>query len=145
EVRPPDINSSNSDFTVVARDQGIGNREQATEPRAKVSEFLRFGLAAIKGVGEKAVACITRAREEGGPFANLYDFCERVDLTVVNRGVVEALIKAGAFDSTGAMRKALIIALDGAMQVGMAAQRDRTSGQMSMFGGAEGADRSPAP
>ncbi|RIK66296.1 MAG: DNA polymerase III subunit alpha [Planctomycetota bacterium] len=130
DVRPPDINSSRSDFTVVMP-RGGGERP-----------FLRFGLAAIKGVGERAVRSIIEARENGGPFRDIFDFCERVDTQVVNRGVIEALIKAGAFDTTGAMRKALILVVDRALQMGIAAQRDRTSGQMSMFGGGESA---PAP
>jgi DNA polymerase-3 subunit alpha len=108
--------------------------QEVSSLKPQASGLLRFGLAAIKGVGEKAVSIIVRAREEGGPFANLFDFCERVDLTVVNRGVIEALVKAGAFDSTGAMRKALVLALDKALQAGSTVQRDRESGQMSMFG-----------
>lgn len=133
DVRPPDINSSESDFTVI---MDSGSRGKG---------YLRFGLAAIKGVGEKAVRAIVAARSEGGPFANLYDFCERVDLSAVNRGVIEALIKAGAFDTTGAMRKALILVLDKALQVGSSAQRDRASGQMSMFGASGVASTAPAP
>jgi len=122
DVKPPDVNSSDADFTVVDATAGGGRR------------FLRFGLAAIKGVGRKAVTAIAEARTRGGRFANLYDFCERVDLSVVNRGVVEALIKAGAFDSTGAMRKALTLVLDRALSVGAEAQRDREAGQLNMFG-----------
>ncbi|MFQ5430452.1 MAG: DNA polymerase III subunit alpha, partial [Phycisphaerae bacterium] len=120
DVRPPDINTSRIDFTTVL-------------PRGEGKGFLRFGLAAIKGVGEKAVRCIVETREQGGPFTDLFDFCERVDLSVVNRGVCEALIKAGAFDSTGAMRKALMQVLDSALQAGASAQRDRASGQLNMF------------
>lgn len=119
DVRPPDINTSDVNFTTVYPGSG--------------KNYLRFGLAAIKGVGEKAVKCVVEAREKDGPFKNMYDFCERIDLTVVNRGVCEALIKAGSFDSTGAMRKALFDVLDKALQVGGEAQRDRQSGQMNMF------------
>jgi DNA polymerase-3 subunit alpha len=120
-VRPPDVNASGVDFTTIY-------------PKDGSAAFLYFGLAAIKGVGEKAVASIVAAREAGGPFADLYDFCERVDLSVLNRGVVEALIKAGAFDSTGAMRKALVDVLGKALQLGAESQRDRAAGQMTMFG-----------
>ena len=130
DVRPPDINSSRSDFTVV-------------HPKGGGKPFIRFGLAAIKGVGEKAVQSIINVRESGGPFRDLFDFCERIDSQSVNRGVVEALIKAGAFDSTGAMRKALVLALDRALQMGIEAQRDKASGQMSMFGG--GSSEAPPP
>ncbi|MFQ5412257.1 MAG: OB-fold nucleic acid binding domain-containing protein, partial [Phycisphaerae bacterium] len=121
DVKPPDINTSNVDFTTVA-------------PEGGNKGYLRFGLAAIKGLGEKAVQHIVDAREQGEPFTDLYDFCERIDPTAVNRGVCEALIKAGAFDSTGAMRKALIGVLDEALRAGADAQRDRDSGQMTMFG-----------
>jgi len=120
-VRPPDVNSSGVDFTPVPA-------------RGDKPGFIRFGLAAIKGVGEKAMEAIVSEREKGGPFADLYDFCERVDLTAINRGACEALIKAGAFDSTGAMRKALVNVVDKALQTGADVQRDRNSGQMTMFG-----------
>ncbi len=137
DVRPPDINSSESDFTVIM-DRAAG------ESGGK--GYLRFGLAAIKGVGEKAVGAIVAARQEGGAFSNLYDFCERVDLSALNRGVIEALVKAGAFDTTGAMRKALMLVLDKALQVGAESQRDKASGQMSMFGAVGGGGGSaPGP
>src|SRR5690606_32691986 len=125
DVRPPDANSSGVDFTPVpARDGKPG--------------FIRFGLAAIKGVGERAMEAIVTERNRGGPFSDLYNFCERVDLSAINRGVCEALIKAGAFDTTGAMRKALINVVDKALQAGADTQRDRASGQMTMFGNFEG-------
>ena len=134
DVRPPDINESDADFTVVRPSGGPGR------------PFLRFGLAAIKGVGRKAVECIAGARREGGPFKDLFDFCDRVDLTTVNRGVIEAQIKAGAFDTTGAMRKALMQVLDDALRVGAQGQLDRRNGQMNMFGEFErGAGRGPSP
>jgi DNA polymerase-3 subunit alpha len=132
DVRPPDINESDADFTVVRPPPGRG------EP------FLRFGLAAIKGVGRKAVDCIVEAREKGGRFADLFDFCERVDLTAVNKGTAEALIKAGAFDTTGALRKALVLSLEDALSVGSSVQRDRQSGQMSMFGDFQQGPEKPA-
>jgi DNA polymerase-3 subunit alpha len=134
DVRPPDVNSSDTDFTVV------------WEAGHSHGGYLRFGLAAIKGVGHKAVAAITESRDAGGAFSNLYDFCERVDLSIVNRGVIEALIKAGAFDATGAMRRALMDALDAALRLGAEAQRDRRAGQMNMFGSfdAEPRERPPA-
>ncbi|MBX3396280.1 MAG: DNA polymerase III subunit alpha [Phycisphaerae bacterium] len=122
EVLPPDINSSHVDFTALpGADSGAG--------------CIRFGLAAIKGVGAKAVRSVVEERAAGGPFRDLYEFCERVDASNVNRGTLEAMIKAGAFDSTGAMRKALISVLDSAMHMGSEHQRDRASGQMTMFGG----------
>lgn len=120
EVAPPDVNASGHDFTPDYRD-----------PKRRM---IRFGLAAIKGVGSRAVEAIQAAREAGGPFASLFDFCERVDLTAVNRAVVEALICCGSFDGTGAMRKALFDVVEEAIRGGQAAQRDRMSGQMSFFG-----------
>jgi len=120
-VMPPDVNSSDLDFTPVYPAGGQGK------------PCIRFGLSAIKGVGDKAVQEILRARSEGGPFRSIFDFCERVDLTVVNRSVIEALIKAGAFDSTGAMRKALIDVLDKAIEIGQAAQHDRQAGQLTLL------------
>ena len=124
EVAPPDVNASGNDFT--------------PDYRAPERKMIRFGLAAIKGVGEKAVKAIMEARQEGGPFSSIFDFCERVDLSAVNRAVVEALVCCGAFDSTGAMRKALMKVADGAMQAGLRAQEDRRAGQFALFGNAGG-------
>ncbi len=121
KVLPPDINTSENDFTV--------------DRRADEAVVIRFGLAAIKGVGEKAVGAIVEEREAHEPFKSLYDFCERVDLTIVNRATVEALVCCGAFDSTGAMRKALAEVLDKAIEAGQTARRDRLAGQMNLFGG----------
>ncbi|HOA75047.1 MAG TPA: DNA polymerase III subunit alpha [Phycisphaerae bacterium] len=118
-IAPPDINVSENDFTVVGQGE----------------KLIRFGLGAIKGVGEKAVGAIMAARAEGGPFKSIFDFCERVDLGVVNRAVIEALIKCGAFDSTGAMRKGLMAVLDDAIRHGQISAADRKAGQMSLFGG----------
>ncbi|MBN1490738.1 MAG: DNA polymerase III subunit alpha, partial [Phycisphaerae bacterium] len=118
-IKPPDINISVMDFTVDRDAQG--------------KAAIRFGLNAIKGVGEKAVASILAARESDGAFKNIFDFCERVDLQLVNKGVLEALIKCGAFDSTGAMRRGLMSVVDKAIQAGAAAHADRQSGQMSFF------------
>ena len=118
-IAPPDVNISENDFTVVG----------------KGARLIRFGLAAIKGVGEKAVGAIMKARDSGGEFRSIFDFCERVDMGAVNRGVLEALVKCGAFDSTGGMRKGLITVLDDVIAHGASAARDRKAGQMSLFGG----------
>jgi len=117
-VKPPDVNESMADFTVVGRGK---------------EGFIRFGLAAVKGVGGKAVEEIVKTRQQGGPFRSLFDFCQRVDQRVVNRAVVEALIKCGAFDSTGAKRRAMFEALDHAVEMGVARQADKRTGQMSFF------------
>jgi len=120
KVSPPDINTSETEFTVVSK---------KGEPAQ-----IRFGLAAVKGVGEKAVGAILAARQEDGPFKSIFDFCERVELSAVNRSVIDALIKCGAFDTTGAMRKALTLVLDDAISHGAATAQDRRTGQMSLFG-----------
>ncbi|MCK6484851.1 MAG: DNA polymerase III subunit alpha [Phycisphaerae bacterium] len=153
EVRPPDVNSSDADFTVVpieaaaARDHGAKQRgasaHRRTEAAAASGACLRFGLRAIKGVGDGAVEAILAARRSGGPFRDLYDFCERVDLQTVNRSTIEALIKSGAFDTTGAMRRGLMHVLDAAMQAGAGAQADRRAGQLSMFDSFGAADSGP--
>ena len=115
EVLAPDINESRSDFTPV------GGK-------------IRFGLAAVKNVGEKAVEVILQSRSQGGPFESLFDFCRRVDMTAVNRRVIENLIKCGAYDSTQVSRARMFGALDDAMKAGQAYQRDQASAQIDIFG-----------
>ncbi len=152
-VEPPDINTSLFDFVVEAtKQQGneasrqletefqrtniqIDNR-QSTIDNSKNGHAKRifFGLGAIKGVGQKAVAAIVKQREAAGAYRNLFDFCERMDLGIVNRGTIEALICAGAFDKTGQMRRALFESIDQAMAAGQSSQRDRKRGQNSLFG-----------
>ncbi len=128
EVRPPDINLSDVVFNVVF---------DPDEPHDARHGHIRFGLGAVKGVGDKAVRAIIDARQKGGPFRNLYDFTERISLREVNRATIEALIKCGAFDDIHGPdnRAALLEALDGAIQVGQRAASDRDSGQMNFFGG----------
>jgi DNA polymerase-3 subunit alpha len=127
-VLPPDCNQSQMHFTVVDKD-------------------IRFGLAAIKNVGEGAVEAILSARSAGGPFESMFEFCERVDLRAVNRRVVESFIKSGSFDSLEKRRASLMAAIDRAMEAGQKQQRDREQGQASllgMLGGAEpGSPRAP--
>jgi len=114
-VAPPDVNRSGVRFTVDG-------------------DTIRFGLAAIKNVGETAIESIVQVRQEGGgAFASLTDFCARVDLRLLNRRVLESLIKAGAFDGGGATRAALLAGLDQAMETGQRRQRDREEGQASLF------------
>ena len=129
KVLGPSVNESGVDFTVV-RDRVI-----------------RYALAAIKGCGVKAMESIAEARAAGEPFRGLYDFCERIDARSVNRAAVECLVKAGAFDEFG-HRAQLLEVLDEALQVGVAATRDRVRGQATMFdmfgGEAEGAGDEPA-
>jgi len=122
EVLAPDINESGVDFTPVYKDGEEGK------------EVIRFGLAAVKGVGEKAVEQIIAAREKVGRFESLFHFCENVDLRAVNKQVLEALIKAGAFDRLGGNRHQMIVGLEKAMEGGASLQSDKAKGQMNFFG-----------
>ena len=115
---PPDVNSSSREFTV------DGNH-------------IRFGLVAVKGVGDGAIDAIVDAREQGGSFKSLQDFCERVDTKQVNKRAVESLILSGAFDSLEGHRAQHIDNLDNIMRVAQNAQAERDRGQMSLFGNGE--------
>jgi DNA polymerase III subunit alpha len=115
KVLGPDVNESQKNFAVA---DGV----------------IRFGLAAIKNVGEGAVDSVLAVRAESGAFKSFFDFCRRVDLHKVNKRMLEGLIKAGAFDSLGAKRSQLIAVLDQAIEDGAAAQRERELGQTSIFG-----------
>ncbi len=117
EVLPPDINESRAQFAP-----------------ARNGSVIRFGLEAIKGVGGAAVETIIKARDEGGAFNSLNDFCERLDGRTVNRKVLESLIKAGAADCMGETRATLFAAIDGALQRAAAIISDREKGQASLFG-----------
>jgi len=114
DVLPPEVNSSECDFAVV-------------EGR------IRFGLNAVKNVGDSAARAIVSAREEGGPFASLWDFTERVDPQVVNKRALESLVKCGALDSTGASRRGMLEALEHALSHGQRASDERLRGQSSLF------------
>jgi DNA polymerase-3 subunit alpha len=124
EVLAPDINESRSDFT-------------------PLDGKIRFGLAAVKNVGEKAVEVILQSREKEGLFQSLSDFCRRVDLAAVNRRVIESLIKCGAFDSTRSSRARMTAALDEAMRAGQVFQRDSQSNQIDIFGLLGGGNKLP--
>ena len=100
---------------------------------AVVEGKIRFGLSAVKNVGEPAARAIIRAREEGGPFASIWDFCERVDPAAANKRALESLVKCGALDSTGASRLGLLGALEKALGAGAARQQEALFGQESMF------------
>ena len=118
-VLPPDINESGKDFTATA-------------------DGIRFGFAGIRGVGEGVGESIMRERKEGGPFKNLHDFVDRMDAGSINRRVVEALIKSGAFDATGYTRRQLMVFVDKAnpeniLDAAAKRQRDRAAGQSSLF------------
>jgi hypothetical protein len=114
EILPPDVNMSREGFTP------LGGK-------------IRFGLAAIKGLGIATVQAIIAAREAGGPFRSLFDFAARVDPRVLNRRVLESLIKAGAFDSLGANRHQLFAAVERALEYGARRGREREIGQFDLF------------
>ena len=114
EVLPPDVNESQLDFAVV-------------------EGKIRFGLNAVKNVGETAAAAIVRARQEGGRFSSIWDFVERVDPQVVNKRALESLVKCGALDSTGASRLGLTGVLEQALAYGQKHASDRMLGQASIF------------
>ncbi len=106
---------------------------------------VRFGLAAIKNVGEGAVEAILSVRKGTGSFTSIFDFCERVDLRAVNRRVIESFVKSGSFDSLEPQRSSLFAAIDRAMDSGQKKQRDREQGQHSLFGMLAEADGAPTP
>lgn len=114
KVLPPDINESQTTFTVLGEDR------------------IRFGLAAVKNVGYGAIESIIAARKTG-PFLTLRDFCARVDLRTCNKKVLESLIKSGAFDSLGARRSQLLAILDETVAVAQQDQKDKQNGQMCVF------------
>ena len=114
-VRPPDVNESDIHF------------------RASEDQIV-FGLAAIKNVGEGAIQSVIECRNEIGPFKNIFQFCENVDLRFANKRVLESLIKAGVFDSLHPSRWSLMEVLDRAVERGQKAHRDRLSGQIGLFG-----------
>ena len=114
-ILPPDINSSAATFSI---ERGA----------------IRFGLAAVRNVGENAIAVLEHVREEGGPFRSLVDFCTRVDLRILNKRAIESLIKCGAFDSLGIDRNHLLASLNAAVTDAARRQRDLLSGQIGLFG-----------
>ena len=118
KVLPPDVNVSQVEFGVQGKD-------------------ISFGMAAIKGVGEQAVAAIANERQANGPFRDIFDLCERVDPKQLSKGVLETLIKAGALDSLGPHRAQHLAAVERAVQGAQSKQRDKQAGQKSLFGGDE--------
>ncbi|HSC86219.1 MAG TPA: DNA polymerase III subunit alpha [Polyangiaceae bacterium] len=138
-VLPPDINASETDFTVVydhpdgkGRIKGTGKLKDPYGPR------IRFGLGAIRGVGGAALTSVFEARREGGPYRDLFDFASRVDGKRLNKAVLEALVQCGAFDSAlepiGIHRARALSAVDRALERARAATRDREVGQSTLFG-----------
>ncbi|MFZ6002304.1 MAG: DNA polymerase III subunit alpha [Actinomycetota bacterium] len=139
-VLVPDVNRSESDFTPL-----IETRPDGTE-----SESIVFGLSAVRNVGEGLVALLLAERQANGPFADFYDFVERVDFQVLNKKTLESLIKAGGFDSLGHPRQGLLRAFEHIVDSTVARRRERDMGVMSLFGEVEEAgamfeERPPIP
>ena len=152
DVLPPDVNYSGLDFeiqlrppdtpTMAHRDPSLGYPFPVPPDSA-----IRFGMAAIKNVGEGPVQAIIQARQEGGPFTSLEEFCDRVDLRQVNKRALECLIKAGAFDRWG-KRSQLLAVIDQMVAQSAGVHDARDSGQLSMFDlimGASGAEAHVSP
>jgi DNA polymerase III subunit alpha len=114
DVRPPSVNHSSVQFSVS-------------------DNALYFGMSAIKGCGASAAAAIVAARTKGGPFKDIYDFCERVDPSSCNRAAIESLIKSGSMDCFGAKRSQMLAVVEKAIQGGLSQAKDRRSGQASLF------------
>jgi DNA polymerase-3 subunit alpha len=141
-ILPPDINKSGLKFVpeIVAGIADAGARAQESQTGASAPSYsgngsnaIRYGLAAIKHVGEAAMEAAIRERTERGDFTTLEDFCTRLESRVANRKMLESLIKAGAFDFLGRDRSELFNCIDDVMTASAAAQRDRMAGQVSLF------------
>ena len=161
-ILPPDVNSSDRAFTpVVPGSTGVPpafdpsvprvTSERAGEacpersegtPALPTSGSIRFGLTAIKNAGDSAIDSVLAARRSLGRFDNLFQFCENIDLRLLNKRVIESLIKAGALDSLGARRSQMMAVLDRAMELGQNRQRQAAAGQSGLFAG--GGEEAPA-
>ncbi len=122
EVRVPDVNASSSNFTPILPAGGDTGRG-----------VIIFGLSAVRNVGEAIVEHIVAAREAGGPFADFYDFCRRVDTSSLNKRAIESLVKAGAFDSLGHPRKGLCLAFEGIVERALVRRREAEQGIATLF------------
>ena len=149
-VLPPDINESDKAFTplyIEAQDakpsKGGRAKLKPAAAKGKAKPVIRFGLMAVRGVGEKAVEAIIEQRNLRGPFKSFYDFCERVDLHTVTKSTIEALIKCGAMSALG-KRSQLLQVVEKAIEMAQQLAADKASGQMNMFAG-ESSSAAPAP
>jgi DNA polymerase-3 subunit alpha len=131
KVLTPDVNVSRSDFVPARLDDG--------------TEVIPFGLSAVRNVGEALVEKLIAERDANGPFADFYDFCERVDTAVLNKKTLESLIKAGGFDSVGHPRRGLLAVYEQIVDTTIARRKERDQGVMSLFDlGDGGGDAAPA-
>ncbi|MBT6432223.1 MAG: DNA polymerase III subunit alpha, partial [Deltaproteobacteria bacterium] len=128
EVLSPDVNQSVNDFNVAFRERTDDNGNKVQK------KVILFGLGGIKGVGSAAIESIIETRQQHENFGSIYGFCEKVDTRKVNRKVLEALVKSGAFDEFGKARSQLFSVVDKALEAGQRTQKDLQSGQTSLFG-----------
>src|SRR6185436_7200604 len=126
-VLVPDVNASFSDFTCE-----LGEGSEAPDA-------IRFGLSAVRNVGEGVAELIIAGRADG-PYADFYDFCERVDPTVLNKRAIESLINAGAFDSLGHPRKGLLAVFEPVVDATLSRRRERDQGKVNLFDDVFGTD-----
>jgi len=137
EVLVPDVNLAESDFTA------------ALHPETGKPEKIVFGLSAVRNVGEGLVSLLVAERNENGPFADFLDFCERVDISVLNKRTIEALIKAGGFDAMGLPRKGLLHVYEQIIDLTVSRRRERDMGIQTLFGDADDGggfeERPPVP
>jgi DNA polymerase-3 subunit alpha len=131
-ILPPDINKSGLKF-MPEMWEGPQRPDDRGTQAAPALPAIRYGLAAIKHVGETAMEAVIREREQRGDFVSLEDFCARLDSRVANRKMLESLVKSGAFDFLAQDRAELFGCIDDAMSASIAAQRDRLAGQVSLF------------
>ena len=124
EMLPPDVNHSEAYFSV----------EQLSEKSGPYDRAIRYGLAALKNVGEAAMEALVAERQENGPFTDLFDFAGRLDTRIINRRAMENLVKAGALDNLHGNRQQLFESIDVVLAYAAAAARDRESNQVSLFG-----------
>jgi DNA polymerase III subunit alpha len=138
-IFPPDMNQSGLKFTPEMSEtwEGPVRLDAASEDRgaktAPTLNAIRYGLAAIKNVGEGAMAAAIAERERGGDFTSLEDFCSRLDSRLANRKIIESLVKAGAFDFLGRERAELFACIEETLAASAASHRDRAAGQVSLF------------
>jgi DNA polymerase III subunit alpha len=134
-ILPPDVNRSGLKFSPEATGATVdnGREEGGGSPPLQETNAIRYGLAAIKNVGQGAMESAIREREERGEFTSLEDFCRRLDSRIANRKILESLVKCGAFDFLGRERAELFACIDESLAAASATHRDRASGQVSLF------------
>jgi len=129
KVLNPDVNLSERDFVALA----VADAPEGTKVLRGCPGLIPFGLSAVRNVGEGLVELILVERARGGPFTSFHEFCDRVDVTVLNKRTVESLIKAGAFDSLGHKRRGLLGVFEQIIDATMARRRKEAEGQFDLF------------